>query len=65
MWIVNVAGCYLGDRDKLVDAPEDAHKFRYKKAALNHAVTWSVFHSWMDGSPVKTVVQKAPIHKKA
>lgn len=27
----SVAGCYLGDRDKLVDAPEDAHKFRYKK----------------------------------
>lgn len=54
MWIIKVSGCYLGDRDKLVDLPKDAHRFRYKREAKDHAVTW------IDGRSIDTTIVKAP-----
>lgn len=58
MWVVKVAGCYLGDRDKLVDDRKDAHKYRYKREALDHGVTWSLFNQWIDGRNIDTSVEK-------
>ena len=58
MWIVKAAGCYLGDRDKLVDDRKDAHKHKYKQRALDHATTYSLFNQWIDGSPINMSVEK-------
>ncbi len=60
MWIIKVSGCYLGDRDKLVDLPKEAHRFRYKREAKDHAVTWCLFHQWIDGRSIDATIVKTP-----
>ena len=60
MWIIKASGCYLGNKDKLVDDANDAHKHKYKKDALTHATTWSIFHQWIDGREIDMKVVKAP-----
>jgi hypothetical protein len=66
MYIIKAAGCYLGDKDVLVDEPEKAHQHRYKKVALTHASVWSMFHQWIDGKPIEMrVLPFKPIHKRS
>lgn len=60
MWIIKAAQCYLGDKDKLVDTAEEAHQYRYKQAAKDHATTWCIFHTWADGSQIRTSIEPAP-----
>ncbi len=63
-WIIKAAACYLGDRDKLVDVPEEAHKFHYKHEAKDHAIVWALFNQWADNSAIDVTVVKAPKKKK-
>ena len=58
MWVIKTRGVYLGDRDGFVDEKTKAHKFRYKKEALDHAAVFALFHEWVDGE-ITTTVEKA------
>jgi hypothetical protein len=62
-WIIKAAQCYLGSKDKLVDTPEEAYEYHYKREAKDHATTWCIFHQWADGSPIRTSVEPAPKKK--
>lgn len=52
MYIIKISGCYLGDKDKFVDSEKNAHKFKYKYQARDHATTFCLFHQWIDGNPI-------------
>jgi hypothetical protein len=63
MYIIKVARsvglyCYLGDHDKFVDDPKEAHKWKYKREAMDHACSWSLFHQWCDNSSIDVKVLK-------
>ena len=60
MWIVKASICYLGDRDKWVDSPEEAHQFKYKKHAKDHATTYCLFHQFADGRDIPMQILPAP-----
>ena len=60
MWIIKASVCYLGDEDKLVDEPKDAHKFKYKHEAKDHATTWCLFNQWISGDPINVKLIKIP-----
>lgn len=68
-WIIKIDNCWLNPDKKekagIVDYAMLAKQYRYKQEALDAGTTFNIFHTYADGSRVKTIVKEVRKRKRS